>query len=237
MVYPQQQAPNPDGKTTHWVNFITCREAVRQPDGMYRYIPSKLTAEIPFHAANFVKAKSSTYSIRDYLNEVKQEHPDVSYRYASWDQPWASFGMWMAGAVIMLGGIWPTLIGLLTGAGLGRQAKRKDEYDLDRFSKSGEPASSGITFRKPGMTDADAEKLRDMQDQMAQNLAGMKMTAAPGAAEDIQAPFAEGVRKLAGGPVESQAAKTAEEEAKEYKGEFYPVVKSGKSAKGEDEKV
>src|SRR5207244_2481957 len=105
------------------VNFVVCSLLTPEPNGKYKYKPVHFAAEIPFKVVNLVKPKSDIYSIRDYLAEVKERFPDVQYRYAWWTQPKAQFGLWMGGAVLLIGGVWPSLVNLMIGAGLGRPHK------------------------------------------------------------------------------------------------------------------
>jgi hypothetical protein len=225
-VYPAENGVDQATGQMRQMNFVVCNLLTPLPNGKYQYKPVHFLAEIPFKVGNN-KPTSDTYSIRDYLAEVKERFPESHYRFAWWTAPRAQFGIWMGGAVLLIGGVWPSLVSLMIGAGLGRPHKEKEEYDLERFSKS-KPTKAPEPVAKPGLSQADAAKLRDMQDQMEQDLAaaGMQMTtgAAEAAAATGSAPTA--VKALNGKAVESVASPKADDEPKEYTGEFYPVVKS-----------
>src|SRR4051812_41234378 len=135
-IYPTQTIVDASTGQMRQVNFVVCSLLTPLPNGKYQYKPVHFTAEIPFKVGN-INPTSNTYSIRDYLTEVKERFPDLQYRYAWWTQPRAQFGIWMGGAVLLIGGVWPSLVSLMIGAGLGRPHKEKtDDYDLERFSKS-----------------------------------------------------------------------------------------------------
>jgi hypothetical protein len=225
-IYPTQTIVDPSSEQTRQVNFVVCNLLTPLPNGKYQYKPVHFTAEIPFKVGN-TKPMSDTYSVRDYLAEVKDRFPDVQYRYAWWTQPRAQFGIWMGGAVLLIGGLWPSLVSLLIGAGLGRPHKEKtDEYDLERFSKS-KPSKAPEPVAKAGMSAAEAQKLRDMQDQMEKDLAaaGMQMTSGGEPASAGGPASSAPVKALTGTAVEPVEAPKADDEPKEYKGEFYPVAK------------
>ena len=225
-IYPTQTIPDASTGQMRQVNFVVCNLLTPLPNGKYQYKPVHFTAEIPFKVAN-IKPTSDTYSIRDYLTEVKERFPDLTYRYAWWTQPRAQFGIWMGGAVLLIGGVWPSLVSLMIGAGLGRPHKEKtDDYDLERFSKS-KPTKAPEPVAKPGLSAAEAQKLRDMQDQMEKDLAaaGMQMTSGGEPASAGASLTSSQVKVLAGTSVEPVAAPKTDDEPKEYKGEFYPVAK------------
>lgn len=226
-IYPTQTITDPGSGQLRQVNFAVCNMLTPLPNGKYQYKPVHFTAEIPFKVGN-IQPKNDTYSIRDYLAEVKQAFPDVQYRYAWWTQPRAQFGIWIGGAVLLIGGVWPSLVSLMIGAGLGRPHKEKtDEYDLERFSKS-KPTKAPEPVAKPVMSAAEAQKLRDMQDQMEKDLAaaGMQMTGAPGeVASAAGSPSSTPVKALTGAAVEPVGIAKADDGPKEYTGEFYPVAK------------
>src|SRR5437667_5969116 len=101
-------------------------------NGKYHYSVKHFTADVPFKVAN-IQPKSDTYSILDYLAETKQAFPDVvEYRYAWWAAPRAQYVLWMGGALLLIGGVWPSLVNLMIGAGMGspKRDKQTDAYEL-----------------------------------------------------------------------------------------------------------
>jgi hypothetical protein len=224
LIYPPEERLDPTTGKIGYANYVTCSMLTPLPDGKYRYMIKHFTADIPFKIGN-QPAKSETYSIKDYLAEMKSTFPsEVEYRYAWWAAPKMQYILWMGGAVLLIGGLWPSLVSLMIGAGLGGHKEKKDDYDLSRFGKSREPAKSAMPV-KPAVTDADMQKLRDLEDQLESNVAGMQMTggvAASGVTSAANAP----VKVLSGGSEPAKTvAPTEPEEPREYTGEYYPVVK------------
>src|SRR5262249_31222750 len=90
------------------------------------------------------------------------------------------------------------------------------------------PTKAPEPVAKPGLSEAEAQKLRDMQDQMEKDLAsaGMQMTTGSGEAGSAVGSVPATVKALNGKAVEPVTAPKADDEPKEYTGEFYPVVKT-----------
>ena len=225
LVYPPEERVDPTTGKTGFANYVVCSMLTPLPDGKYKYMVKHFTADVPFKVGN-IQPKSDQYSIRDYLKETKEAFPEVvDYRYAWWSAPRMQYILWMGAALLLIGGLWPTLVNLMIGAGLGgHKHEKKDEYDLDRFGKSKEPAKSATPV-KAGMSNADMQKLRDLQDHLADNVSGMELTG--GVATSVATSSAPGTVKALGGSSEplKPVAPTEPEEPKEYMGEYYPVVK------------
>jgi hypothetical protein len=205
-------------------NYVTAKMLEIQPDGRGIYRLVKFNGEIPFKVARFSDPKSKTYSVRDFLNDEKAKQPNLKYTFAWWELPTAAYALWIGGGLILIGGVWPTLVNVMIGAGLGRKKSADQEYDLDRFGKTPEPAAA--PSGRPVVTAEAAGKLQEYQETMEKNLAnaGIAMTGdAP-----VEATAAAGepeIIKLAGGPVEPAAAIGASEDPKNFKGEYYPVAR------------
>lgn len=129
------------------------------------------------------------------------------------------------GGFVVIGLIWPTILNLLIGAGLGR-APREPEYDLSRFkgdSKSAEKA-------KPVVTDEDMDKLKTLEEELEASLREgaferQPVTATAGKAEPE-------IKKLTGAPLEGPKEEAAKPEAhKDFgadQGDYYPTEVHGK---------
>jgi hypothetical protein len=225
VIYPAQTAPDSSGQSRE-VNFVVCSFLKPTKPGKGFYDPMHFTAEVPFKVGNMVEPKSEKYSVRDYMAEMQQQFPEVKVRYAWWAQKPAQFGIWMGGTLVLIGGIWPMLISLMVGAGLGKPKKEQDDYDLDRFGKTPEPAKAQQA--KPAIPVGEMDRLREMQEQMEKNLAGAGMQIT-GSGEATSAagstPGAPGIRKLTGAAVEVPLTPAQDDESKEYGGEYYPVAK------------
>lgn len=90
----------------------------RPPPGPYRPL-----AEAPRGAG----PARIDYTVRDYLADVSRTNGQVRFRFAWWRGPWVTIGLWAAGGVLLVGGAWPVLLSLLTGAGFG--GGRKSNFE------------------------------------------------------------------------------------------------------------
>jgi prepilin-type N-terminal cleavage/methylation domain-containing protein/prepilin-type processing-associated H-X9-DG protein len=166
----------------------------------------------PFPAAGEEQAGD----IKEYIQRLKAEGKNVDVREAWWDRTWVKLGWPTAAGVVLIGGIWPVVLGLMVGAGFGRK-KEETEYDLERFGKEKEVKNEQAT---PVGTQADVmAAVERMEGEIRKG--GLETPVARVAEVAAAKPVV-----LTGGPLEAAAAR--EEEEKEYKkGEFYPVVKLG----------
>ena len=153
-------------------------------------------------------------TVLTYLAKTAAKHDHVRYRFAWERRSGVVYAIWTGGAVLLIGGIWPTLLSLLVGAGYGLSAEEDDDYDLDRFGKGSE--ASAAPAIDVGLS---AAHLAEVEAELQRNLEGFG-SGSGGAVPNAPPPD---VRKLEGGPVES--APLAHEDSNEYKGEFYPVAK------------
>jgi hypothetical protein len=162
--------------------------------------------------------EQSGRTVRDYLNHMAGTHDHVSYRYAWTSQPLYRYLIWTAGAVLAIGIVWPSIISLLTGGGLGRRGATEPEYDLSRFQSDPAPPQ-----RQPAsMTQEEADHLASLEAELERKLAGRSDDAiaadpAPEAAPEQPVRRLD-ARPLEGAPVESP------QQRKDYAGEFYPTV-------------
>src|SRR5207248_1549758 len=134
--------------------------------------------------------------------------------FAWWYLPWAIALLWGGGAVVLIGGIWPTALNLMIGAGLGRKKEKEPDYDLDRFKGGPEPAAAPSGRVAP--TAADHQQLKALEESLQRNIAA----SAAHADQPTQATAGKEqpatVRKLDGGPVELTAEQRKEQEDREY---------------------
>jgi hypothetical protein len=144
----------------------------------------------------------------------------ISIHYHWWESSKFGYETWMIGTFLIVGVIWPTLLGVMVRGGLGKMTP--EEYDLSRFKGGRDPATMPKPTA-PQVTQSDMDKLRDLEAALAENLKAGAVATAP-APEKSPEP-APAVKKLAGGPAEAPAAPKAPDEPVDYQGEFYPVVK------------
>ena len=144
---------------------------------------------------------------------------------------------------MLLAGLCPPLIGVLTGAGTGRrhdEKEKKPEYDLSRFGK-GKPGRS--IAAKPQVTEQDLEHVRELDAELERRLAAARATdgttltgaAASGPADaDNRTKPEQPVQKLSAGPLEAPAIDDKPKKPKRYGGEFYPTETHVKPAPDEE---
>jgi hypothetical protein len=222
---PEQGRPWIANLTVHppdeGVYIVTGEELTTQQgskNGLYK--PFQIVTRTPYvpgGAGRAPAASGSNETILTYLDRVAAQHPHVRYRYAWERKPMWVYTFWTVGSLLLIGGVWPSLVSLLTGGGLGLTRDKDDNgYDLSRFSSTPEAGTA-----KPAATTAGASQLASVEAELEQKLAGFAIT---GAADDAGGATAGQTRKLDGKPLEPVPAQ-AEEEDKEYKGEFYPVAR------------
>ena len=225
LVYPESDAFEGQARV-RLVTFATKRS--RDPDA--EFVEQAYYSPVPFpnptsrrnrrdaEAAPDVEPTEFP-SVLDFLAQVagKGRYEGVTYRTAWWAEPVPAMLAGGTAGVLLLGGVWPTLLNLMTGAGLGRRGRGDPEYDLDRFATGEQPAETP----QPAVPDDD-----DMDAVMARyrsNLADGDT-----ALTDSTAGQATEVRKLdtsASGAVSEKAAPAKPDEPKEYGGDYYPVAK------------
>ncbi len=168
-----------------------------------------------------------TYTVLDYLKEAAPGGQVPHYRFAWWVQPRATMALWAVGAVLLLGGIWPSVLTLLTGAGFGRPVPEAD-YDLDRFK--GEPKPVVAATPANTLTDEDQEELAALEERIMAGLSAdgelpdqnipMTPTSAPSTPRMLTAAPEKPIDEQ-----EQPVAPTRSENHPAYQGEFYPVVR------------
>ncbi len=175
------------------------------------WVPFVVYVELPFRAAN----STVPVDLHQYLESVKTNGTPILAGYLWWHLPWVGPVAGMVAGMLLIGGIWPVVLNLLVGAGLGGKKAPEGEYDLERFK--GEPEE------KPGAVPPTADDLRRLQ-ELDQALEAKLLKDATAPARRLsRASRAAEVRKLDAGPLEDSLP-AAEQEPKEYTGEYYPVA-------------
>jgi hypothetical protein len=198
------------------------------------YVPRVPVPDAPALAENA--------TVVDYLKAAEKENPLLHFRYA-WELQSNWFAaMWVIGGLVVIGGVWPTVLSVLLGAGLGRPSKSAEEMAdaeyLKRFGK-GKKKSAPVLAGK-GPTDADFKQLDSMNAALEGELAaaGLSLTTAPAALEEAKnqaapAPvIALNAEPGKPAPHERQHGETEEEYQLRYKpDDFYPVARSSHTKK------
>jgi hypothetical protein len=228
-VYPGS-AGEPDlvtmDRRTDWGLYARIRDAesgtARANTRQVKYVQHRFYARKPFKPLVPVPgaapvAGGATYTVRDYVHDLSKTEAGaaVRYRFAWWRRPATLVGLWAAGSTLLIGGVWPTVLNLLTGAGFGRRTPKDPDYDLSRFKSEPDAGKS----ESPA---ADAAAVEDHVRRLEEELA-RGLTAGVGAAGRDHPPQPPPVKPLVAAPLEVPAP--AGDEDKEYQGEFYPVVK------------
>jgi hypothetical protein len=197
------------------------------------YQPQQFIAPVPYRPMFGLGLASSlppNATIVDFLKAISAARKDapVNFRYGWEGERPVAIGLWTAGTTAFVGGLWPTLLSLMLGAGLGglREKKKKEEDYFDRFSHAPEAAkATGMAVA----SDEERQRLDDMNRRLEEQLKAAGVISDPDAPaeEDPEGKIlAPGVRKLEGGKLETAPAmKTGDEDDEvEVKGEYYPVL-------------
>jgi hypothetical protein len=177
--------------------------------------PVAYMADTPYKAGAWRGDGEQHATVREYLNAAKQQNPEMSYRYAWYRETWAIFLLWTGASVLLIGGVWPSVVSLMVGAGLGLSREEKGpEYDLDRFKSEAEKKKAA--GHEP--TPAEVAHLRELEEELEKKLAAQRA----GLPMPEDEPVPDATRKLDGGPLEALANDKGPEDH-DYKGEFYPV--------------
>jgi hypothetical protein len=197
---------------------VVCEQLRRTKDPrVMEFRPVAFMADVPYKSD---RTGSSFPTVKDYLITVKATNESLSAKYAWYRETWAVYALWTGSMMLLIGGVWPSVVSLMTGGGLGlERAAKGPEYDLERFGK-GEKKEQAAS-PQAGATQKDMDELRQLDEELEKRLAsGATASSEAAPAGDSS----EDVRKLEGGPLEL-ANIQKEEEQKDYMGEFYPVAK------------
>jgi hypothetical protein len=164
---------------------------------------------------------SDTFTVTQFLDRMKERNAEISYLYAWYREPKWMYTVGVVGGLVVIGGIWPTLLNLMIGAGFGRPPREKDEYDLDRFKGEPEPEKAPAPT---GLTDADRKQLAELEAELAKKVGDGTVATATATAEETQETE---IRKLDARPAEPLPPPPVQPppEKKEYRGEYYPTAK------------
>jgi hypothetical protein len=160
----------------------------------------------------------------------------VAYRYCWWEERGFTAAIYPLAGVVLIGGVWPTLLNFLVGIGLGSKKKAAaDEYDVDRFK--GASKATAVSRPKAGMTARDEQQLAAMTAELETDLAASAAVHGPSDGNGATAAAAPAVRELTGGPIKPQPQSTiTPAPAKSYGADttdYYPT-EIHKPAKADD---
>jgi hypothetical protein len=167
----------------------------------WKYYDYTLTARVPYR-----KAGPPSNTVLDYLADMKKSR-GLRYRVAWWNRPSVAVTLWAAGCTILIGGVWPTVLRLMVGTGLGRPPEPE------------KPAAASYAEPQPEEPlHADVPLMTDEPDTVVTTGPVLPTVAVPVA-----------VRELTTEEVTTAPAAPADE--KEYEGEYYPVARKARRDK------
>jgi hypothetical protein len=165
-------------------------------------------------------------TVRDWLDAAGERYDWVHYKFAWWKEARGCQMLWMGISVGIVGILFPMMVSILAGAGLGGGRSVKSDYDLSRFG--GKPGTAAA--RMPA-------KAAELDEQGREQLAALNASLTSSLREGIGDASQKGVpASPATAPAAKQKPLPHEEPAvipvleqpaaqKEYAGEFYPVVR------------
>jgi hypothetical protein len=199
--------------------FKVVAEQVRntKTPGVIDLRPVAFRADVPYKAGMWRGEGEEHPNVLEFLKKTKEVTPEVKFRYAWYRETWAIFMLWTGASVLLIGGVWPSVVSLMVGAGLGLQREEKGpDYDLSRFKSEADPAGE-----HRDLTAAEIAHMRELEAELERKLEAQRLGMPIPEDEPVGA-TAAAPQKLDGGPLEAAAIdKPAEEH--EYRGEFYPV--------------
>ncbi|HEV8379800.1 MAG TPA: hypothetical protein VGP99_13190 [Tepidisphaeraceae bacterium] len=162
-----------------------------------------------------LKAADPPDSVLAYLKALKAQGR-VDFNYEWWRAPRVSMAIWIGVCLIVIGGIWPTLINLLVYGTLTRPYEEKVDLSKVRSAQSAKASR--------GPTEEDLAQLKALEEQLEAQLAA-SASSRPMGPSDQPAPAP--VKQLTAKELEVAAAARAQE-AHEYAAkpdDFYPTEK------------
>jgi len=221
VVYPP--APADDAGPSGLVQIVTFDSltATRDPKAPKTYVDQWFAASLPYRpVVDAPPSAGDEMTVQSYLKHIHSIHPETSSRYAWYADPKLAYPAFAALGLIVIGGIWPTIIYALTG-GPPKKAK-KETYDVDRFAQGEEAAVQSRVVP----ADADA-KLRELEESMEKSLQGFGKENSTQAAAEQEAK----IRQLDGAASDVPVVepKEAPKSDADYRGEFYPTARAKKN--------
>ena len=162
------------GTMIHWVTGkLHEMKMTSKRDASGKLVFENVTVTKFFHRSPspYKVGGSSFADVQSFLASVTTQTNGRSghFRFAWWEKPAAVWSFYPLGGLVLIGGVWPTLLGLMRGMGLGRQKAAEPGVDLRHYKSTTKAAMpQGAT----GLTEADRERLDAMTAAMEEDLAG-----------------------------------------------------------------
>ena len=204
-VYPYEvRSQNGSRRLVHIVagRYWNGEVKVVMGQGRAHFDPYCYLAAVPYRPLD--GGKQGT--VLDYLDQLHKT-AGVQYRYAWWGWAATPFTQWVFFSLVLIGGVWPTIINLLTFGSFSRPREEKGVSLLHVKAPPPKPAPAPIT----------AGHLAELDHELEDHLAGH-------VADDEPSPGAP-ARQLSAGPLEPATVPSAQDD-REFgadKDDFYPT--------------
>src|SRR5688500_7741740 len=135
--------------------------------------PVAYMADTPYKEGAWRNDNVEHANVREFLASMQKNHPNagIEYRYAWYRETWAIYLLWTGAALLLIGGVWPSVISLMVGAGLGFHPEEKGpDYDLERFKAEAEKKKAAGHVP----TEAELAHLRELEDELEKKLAAQR---------------------------------------------------------------
>src|SRR5437660_181550 len=86
-----------------------------------------------YAAAPFVTGQTQSASVLEYVKDRASRDRHISFQYPWTEAGWFIIASRAVAGLVLIGCVWPVLLNLMIGAGLGRKRPSEPEYVLDRF--------------------------------------------------------------------------------------------------------
>jgi hypothetical protein len=161
---------------------------------------------------------NSNETIIEWFDRLKEQNPSFTYTYEWWREPGKVWPIWAGSSAVLFA--WGVLLPLVIWLVKGGPGRLKAE--MKAVPKSTASAAS------PVVTAADRDQLDDMIDRLETSThTDADGNPVPSGTPASNPAAANAPKILSGKPLEALPDAGKHEEDKEYKGEFYPVAKSG----------
>jgi len=180
-----------------------------------------------------LKKRDDPNSVLTYLRQLRAAY-GIQFTYQWWKEPRVTVAMTVLGSVIVIGGIWPTIVNLIVFGSIFRPREEKG-ISLRKVRRPAEPAP-----QKPReeMTDEELKQLLEMEARLEAELAAemeKRRQEAPAAA--AQPKHDQPARKFTAQPTEPAPVVEQPKEEKVFErrpDDYYPIHR-GKPKKSDEE--
>jgi hypothetical protein len=228
VIHPKQYSTVTGGDA----DLVTYQRLMVDANGKNWWGDRYFVARIPFTPALRRGAPADpSMTFQKFMEGITKERPSVRYHYGWWLQPSNAVMTGAALGIVAVGLIWPTLLNLMLGAGLGR----KHDDGFSGFSLWNYKPSRGTQSPKSRaiVTAADQARLEQVASSYERGL--MATATAGGARAPGHAAAPAEVRKLNTQPTEEvKIQQPGEDDDIELKGQYYPVMIHHKKGEKKD---